>query len=75
MTTAGGETVTFFFSDVEGSTRLTKALGDVRWADLLEEHRRILREVVTAHGGRVVDSQGDAFFVAFGVASDAALAG
>ncbi len=74
VSTLRGETVTFFFSDVEGSTRLTKALGDARWADLLEEHRRLVRGLLSVHGGREVDSQGDTFFVTFPRATDAALA-
>lgn len=57
--------VTFLFSDVEGSTRLAKSLGDVRWASLLEHHRSLLRRAFTAHGGLEVDTQGDAFFVVF----------
>lgn len=32
-------TVTFLFSDLEGSTRLAKALGGARWASLFEDHR------------------------------------
>jgi predicted ATPase/class 3 adenylate cyclase len=66
-----GGIVTFLFSDVEGSTRLAAELGDARWAELLEEHRRILRRAFSAHGGREVDAQGDAFFVAFARPTDA----
>jgi predicted ATPase len=66
-------TVTFLFTDVEGSTRLLGEHGDA-YADLLAEHRRLLRDAFAAHGGVEVDTQGDAFFVAFGRASDAAAA-
>jgi class 3 adenylate cyclase len=57
-------TVTFLFSDIEGSTAHLRRLGE-RWADALAEHRRLLREAFEAAGGREVDSQGDAFFAAF----------
>ncbi|HKB19573.1 MAG TPA: adenylate/guanylate cyclase domain-containing protein [Gaiellaceae bacterium] len=66
-------TVTFLFTDIEGSTRLLNELGDA-YADVLAEHRRILRDAFTAHGGVEVDTQGDAFFVAFARATDAAAA-
>jgi predicted ATPase/class 3 adenylate cyclase len=63
-------TVSFLFTDVEGSTRLLHELGDA-YADVLGEHRRALRECFDRHGGVEVDTQGDAFFVAFAKASDA----
>src|SRR5205085_10782771 len=63
-------TVTFLFTDVEGSTRLLQELGDA-YADALAEHRRLLRDAFARHGGVEVDTQGDAFFVAFSRASDA----
>lgn len=63
-------TVTFLFTDVEGSTRLLQELGD-EYAETLAEHRRVLRDAFTAYGGVEVDTQGDAFFVAFSKASDA----
>jgi len=63
-------TVTFLFTDVEGSTRLLRELGD-GYADVLAEHRRALRKAFAGHGGVEVDTQGDAFFVAFAKASDA----
>jgi predicted ATPase len=66
-------TVTFLFTDIEGSTRLLHELGH-RYADALAEHRRLLREAVARHGGVEVDTQGDAFFVAFARATDAAAA-
>jgi len=65
--------VTLLFTDVEGSTRLLQELGD-GYGDVLREHRRSLRAVFAAHDGVEVDTQGDAFFVAFGRASDAVAA-
>ena len=65
-----GGTVTLFFTDIEGSTRLLHELGD-RYADLLAEHRRLLRDAFSRHGGVEVDTQGDAFFIAFTRATDA----
>jgi predicted ATPase/class 3 adenylate cyclase len=62
--------VTLLFTDVEGSTRLLEGLGD-GYGDALHEHRRRLRGAFAAHDGVEVDTQGDAFFVAFGRASDA----
>jgi class 3 adenylate cyclase len=62
-------TVTFLFTDIEGSTRLLQELGD-GYADVLAEHRRVVREACAA--GVEVDTQGDAFFIAFTRASDAA---
>src|SRR5688500_5520939 len=64
-------TVTFLFTDVEGSTRLLHALGAEGYADALATHRRILRETCTRHGGVEVDTQGDAFFIAFPTAPGA----
>jgi predicted ATPase/class 3 adenylate cyclase len=64
--------VTFLFSDVEGSTRRARELGDELWAELLGAHRKILRAAFAAHAGREVDTQGDSFFVAFARATDAA---
>lgn len=58
-------TVTFVFSDLEGSTRLLKQLGDVGYAEMLGRHRQIVRDVFAAHGGSEIDTQGDAFFYGF----------
>jgi class 3 adenylate cyclase len=66
-------TVTFVFSDVEGSTALLKQLGD-RYADVLSDHRRLMRDSFGAHGGVEIDTQGDAFFFAFPRARDAVTA-
>jgi class 3 adenylate cyclase len=63
-------TVTFLFTDVEGSTRLLKELGDA-YGDVLAELQRILRLAFDAGGGREIDTQGDSFFVAFRRAKDA----
>ena len=63
-------TVTFLFTDIEGSTRLLHELGD-GYADALAEHRRLFREAFVRYGGVEVDTQGDAFFVAFPRAQDA----
>ncbi|MEP6976448.1 MAG: adenylate/guanylate cyclase domain-containing protein [Thermoleophilia bacterium] len=64
-------TVTFLFTDVEGSTKLLQDLGAETYAQLLQEHRGIVREACMRHGGVEVDTQGDAFFVAFSRAQDA----
>ena len=61
-------TVTFLFTDIEGSTRLLQAHGAEGYADELAKHRRVLREAFERHGGVEVDTQGDAFFVAFSTA-------
>ena len=58
-------TVTFLFTDVEGSTKLLDALGSDRYADALAAHRRIVRDAFARHDGVEVDTQGDAFFFAF----------
>jgi predicted ATPase/class 3 adenylate cyclase len=63
-------TVTFLFTDIEGSTRLLRELGD-SYIDALADHRRLLREAFARHGGVEVDTQGDAFFVAFASAAEA----
>jgi predicted ATPase/class 3 adenylate cyclase len=64
-------TVTFLFTDVEGSTRLLHELGAERYAEALIDHRRLLRDAFAAGGGTEVDTQGDAFFVAFPTAQGA----
>jgi predicted ATPase/class 3 adenylate cyclase len=63
-------TVTLMFSDIEGSTRLLRRLGE-RYADLLSTHRDLMREAVERHHGFEIDEQGDAFFVVFASAIDA----
>jgi class 3 adenylate cyclase len=64
-------TVTFLFTDIEGSTKLLQELGAERYAQELSEHRRVLREAFARHDGVEVDTQGDAFFVAFPTAPGA----
>jgi hypothetical protein len=63
-------TVTFLFTDIEGSTRLLHELGDA-YAEALTKHRQVLREAFAAHGDVEVDTQGDAFFYAFPTAPGA----
>jgi predicted ATPase len=64
-------TVTFLFTDIEGSTKLLHELGPEGYAEALAEHRRVLRDAIARHGGVEVDTQGDAFFVAFPTAPGA----
>ena len=64
-------TVTFLFTDVEGSTRLLHELGAEGYSEALAEHRRLIREACAAEGGVEVDTQGDAFFFAFPTAPGA----
>jgi class 3 adenylate cyclase/DNA-binding NarL/FixJ family response regulator len=73
MTKPERATVTFLFSDIEGSTVLLKRLGE-RYEAVLREHQRLLREAFATAGGEEVDTQGDAFFVVFARAKDAVVA-
>ncbi len=73
MATLPSGTITFLFTDVEGSTRLLYELGAL-YAGALAQYRNLVRNAVRAHGGTEVDTQGDAFFVAFPRASDAVAA-
>ena len=66
-------TVTLLFTDIEGSTHLLQRLGD-SYADVLAECRQLLRATFQEWNGREVDTQGDAFFIAFARATDAVLA-
>ena len=63
-------TVTFLFTDIEGSTRLLQQLGD-KYATLIAEHEQLMRQACETHHGSVVNTQGDLFFVAFPRAVDA----
>ena len=63
-------TVTFFFSDIEGSTRLIQQLGE-RYPEVLLAHHTLLRQAVTEHGGNELRTEGDSFFIVFGSALDA----
>jgi ABC-type transport system substrate-binding protein/class 3 adenylate cyclase len=67
-----GGTVTFVFTDIEGSTALVKHFKD-RWPEVRSQHRRLVRDAFEAHEGDEVDTQGDSFFYVFGRARDAAL--
>jgi class 3 adenylate cyclase len=67
-------TVTFLFTDIEGSTALLKQLGRDEYENVLAEHAGILRAAFAAHGGQVVDTQGDSFFAAFRAAREAVAA-
>jgi predicted ATPase/class 3 adenylate cyclase len=67
-------TVTFLFTDVEGSTKLLHELGADSYAEALAEHRRVIREACVANGGVEVDTQGDAFFFVFPTAPGAVAA-
>jgi class 3 adenylate cyclase len=58
-------TVTIMFSDIEGSTEKTAALGDTKWMEVLKEHGAIIREQLKAHDGFEVKSEGDGFMLAF----------
>lgn len=71
MVTQPSGTVTLVFTDVEGSTRLLGELGRDAYLAALNEHRRIVRAACARHGGYEVDSEGDAFFYAFGAAGEA----
>jgi class 3 adenylate cyclase len=68
-----GGTVTFLFTDIEGSTRLAARLSE-RYVDVLADHQRLLREAFAGSSGREMDTQGDAFFVVFPRAKDAVAA-
>ena len=70
MAALPGGTVTFLFTDIEGSTRLLQELGDA-YGDVVRDHRRLLREHFADRGGTEVDTQGDAFFYSFPRARDA----
>ena len=73
MSTLPTGTVTFVFTDIEGSTRLLQQFGDA-YGDVTRDHRGIVRDTFGANGGAEVDTQGDAFFYSFGRARDAARA-
>jgi len=73
MTEPPSGTVTLLFSDIEGSTRLLRQLGD-GYAAQLARHRELLRSAFESHGGRVLETEGDAFFAAFESAGEAAAA-
>jgi class 3 adenylate cyclase len=68
-----GGTVTFVFTDIAGSTELLKRLGD-GYAEVLAEHRHLIRDQFAVRGGQEIDTQGDAFFFCFERARDAVAA-
>jgi class 3 adenylate cyclase len=74
MSTLPGGTVTFVFTDIEGSTRLLQELGDEGYGRVSGDHRRLVREAFGARGGTEIDTQGDAFFFSFPRARDAVAA-
>ena len=73
-TTPPSGTVTFLFTDIEGSTRLEQDIGTARYAGLRERHREILRSAFLVHGGVEQGTEGDSFFVVFGSAREAVAA-
>jgi class 3 adenylate cyclase len=62
------QTLTFLFTDIEGSTAMLRRLG-AAYAELLSDHHRLIRAQLSAHDGREIDTQGDAFFAVFSVPS------
>jgi class 3 adenylate cyclase len=56
---------TFLFTDLEGSTALLRRVGQSVYARALADHHAIIRSGLAAHGGREIDTQGDAFFAVF----------
>jgi predicted ATPase/class 3 adenylate cyclase len=67
-------TVTFLFTDIEGSTRLVQQLGTEQWSKLLERHRELLRHAIRSHGGVEVGTEGDGLFAAFPLPAEAVAA-
>ncbi len=65
MCDRAGATLTFLFSDIEGSTRLEQTIGTRAYGALRERHRALLRLAFTAHGGEEQGTEGDSFFVVF----------
>jgi class 3 adenylate cyclase/DNA-binding CsgD family transcriptional regulator/tetratricopeptide (TPR) repeat protein len=64
-------TVTFLFTDIEGSTRLLKGLGRDRYGEVLATHNRLLRAAFSEAGGLEIETKGDSFFVVFPSAGSA----
>jgi adenylate cyclase len=64
-TLAADGTVTIVFTDIVDSTVLTTRLGDHAWLEILRRHNIVIEETTTAHGGRVVETQGDGSMLAF----------
>jgi predicted ATPase/class 3 adenylate cyclase/Tfp pilus assembly protein PilF len=59
------ETLTFFFTDIEGSTELLQRLGHDIYVTVLAEHHSVIRSCLVAHDGKEVSTQGDSFFAVF----------
>src|SRR3954466_2363977 len=74
MSTLPGGTVTFVFTDIEGSTRLLQELGDEGYGRVSGDHRRLVRDAFGARAGTEIDTQGDSFFFSFPRARDAVAA-
>ncbi|PYJ89574.1 MAG: hypothetical protein DME71_09255 [Verrucomicrobia bacterium] len=70
MLTIPTGTVTFLFTDIEGSTLLLNRVGD-RYPEILSEHQKILRGAFAKHNGYDLRTAGDSFFVTFARAADA----
>lgn len=64
------ETLTFLFTDIEGSTSLLKRVGEDVYARVLVDHDRLIRSGIAAHGGKEMNTTGDGFFAVFSSASD-----
>ena len=71
MSSLPAGTVTFVFTDIEGSTRLLQELGDEAYGAVSNDHRQLVRGAFGARGGTEIDTQGDAFFFSFPRARDA----
>ena len=69
-----GSSVSFLFTDIEGSTRTERALGSTQWAQMVGRHDELMRRAIEGHAGVVVKTEGDAFFAAFREATDAVMA-
>ena len=70
MLTISTDTVTFLFTDIEGSTQLLHRFDD-RYPEILSEHQKILRGAFAKHNGYEMGTEGDSFFVTFARAADA----
>jgi len=64
-TLAADGTVTIVFTDIVDSTVLTARLGDHAWLNLLRRHNAVIKDTTAAHGGTVVETQGDGSMLAF----------
>jgi len=63
------ETLTFLFTDIEGSTSLLRRIGQDAYAQVLDDHHSLIRSALAAHGGREVKTMGDGFFAVFALPS------